>query len=148
MLDRQPRPLLVVGHEAGRLGIVGLRIDVETRDAEVRHVGRRPPVGAARGDHQPVDPLAQELLEMLPLALRIVGGVAHEHGDALVGEARLEPLHDRQGEAAEAVGGDHPDRQALAAVQACARSLGRKPSFERRIAHLARASRRAAGPGR
>ena len=62
------------------------------------------------------------------LALGVVGGVAHEDGDAAVGELALEPLHDRQGEAAEAVVGDQPDGEALAAMQAWARSFGRKPS--------------------
>ena len=93
-------------------------------------------VGAAGGDHDAVDALAEQLLDVALLALRIVGGVAHEDRDALVGEALLEPFHDRHGEAAEGVGGDHADGEALAAVQAWARSLGRKPSLQRSVAHL------------
>ena len=75
-------------------------------------------VGAAGGDHEAVDALAQQLVEMLALARRIVGGVAHE--DARCGCRRGAPpgLDDRHGEAAEAVVGDEPDGEALAAVQA------------------------------
>ena len=40
---------------------------------------------------------------MMGFALGIVGRVAHEDGDALVGHAFLEPLHDRHGETAEIV---------------------------------------------
>ena len=40
--------------------------------------------------------LPQQLVEMLPLARRIVGGVAHEDRDAVVGELLLERLDDRE----------------------------------------------------
>ena len=79
---------------------------------------RRALVGAPRGHHQPVDALAEQLVEMLALARRIVGGVAHEDGDALVGEPLLQRLDDREGEAAETVVGDDADGARLGAVQA------------------------------
>ena len=62
--------------------------------------------------------LPQKLVEMLALARRIVGGVAHEDGDALVGEPLLQRLDDREGEAAEAVVGDDADRARSGAMQA------------------------------
>ena len=55
---------------------------------------------------------------MLALARRIVGGVAHEDGDALVGEPLLQRLDDREGEAAETVVGDDADGARLGAMQA------------------------------
>ena len=78
----------------------------------------RSPVGAPGGDDDAVHALAEQRFDVLRLALRVVGGVAHEDRHATVGQALFEPLHDRHGEAAEAVGRNHPDRQALAAMQA------------------------------
>ena len=55
---------------------------------------------------------------MQRLALGIVGGVAHEDRHVPVGQALLQTFHDRHGEPAEAVGRNHSDGQALAAMQA------------------------------
>ena len=106
------------GSRRERVGIVGLGEDVDDRQAVGERPDRRALVGAARGHHQPVDALAQQLVEMLALARRIVGGVAHEDGDALVGEPLLERLDDREGEAAETVVGDDADGARLGAMQA------------------------------
>ena len=71
----------------------GRRPAKRRRGPACRDPARRagPAVGAARGDDEAVDALAEQLLDMLALALRIVGGVAHEDGDAAVGEAPRAP---------------------------------------------------------
>ena len=96
MLDRQPRAALVVGQQAKRVRVVGLREDIDDRQAARRRLDRRAPVGAPGGDDEAVDALAEQLLDMLALALRIVGGVAHEDAMPLVGERAPRALDDRE----------------------------------------------------
>ena len=55
---------------------------------------------------------------MAALAHGIVGGVAHEDGDAVIGQAPLERLDDRKREAAEAVIGENADRHRARPMQA------------------------------
>ena len=118
MLDREHRPALVVRQQAERAGIVGVGEDVDHGQPVGEGADRRPGVGAAGGHHQPVDALAQQLVEVLALAGRVVGGVAHEDGDALVGQPLLQRLDDRDGEAAEAVVRDDADGLRAGAAQA------------------------------
>ena len=47
---------------------------------------------------------------MALLSHGIVGGVAHEDGDAVIGQAPLERLDDRKREAAKAVVGENANR--------------------------------------
>src|SRR5581483_10043753 len=118
MLDGKHRAALVVGHEAVFIGVVDQRIDVEHRNPRRRHDQLRTQVGAAAGHHDAVDALADQRFDMLRLTHRIVGGVAHEDRHAAVGEAFLQPLHDRNRETAETVGRDQADGEAVAAMQA------------------------------
>ena len=118
VLDREHRPALVVRQQAERAGIVGVGEDVDHGQPVGERADRRPGVGAAGGHHQPVDALAQQLVEVLALAGRVVGGVAHEDGDALVGQPLLQRLDDRDGEAAEAVVRDDADGLRAGAAQA------------------------------
>ena len=118
VLDREHGAAFIVRQKAERVGIVGLGEDVDDRQAMRERADRQALVGAPRAHHQPVDALAHELVEMLALARRIVGGVAHEDGDALIGKPLLERLDDRQREAAETVVGDDADGARLGAMQA------------------------------
>ena len=77
---------------------------VEHRDAGPPHIETTPRIGAPARNHDAVDPLGEKGLDVLRLTLGIVGGVAHEDGDAAVGQALLQPFHDRDGEAAERIG--------------------------------------------
>ncbi len=117
VLGGEARALGVVGDEAEGVVVGAVREDEEDGQVAERHDDRRAAVGAAGGEDQAVDALAEELLDVLALAGGVVGGVAHEDADAAVGELALEPLHDRQGEAAEAVVGDQADGEALAAEE-------------------------------
>src|SRR6185437_8880450 len=118
MLDRQLGAALVVGQQRQRLRIVGVRENIDHREAAHMLTHARPLVRPAGGDHQPIDPLAEQLVEVSPLALRIVGGVAHEDGDAVVRQPILECLDDREREPPEAVVGEDADRHRLRPVQA------------------------------
>ena len=114
---------LIIGKEAACIGILDLRKDVDHRDvAGPRQL--RALVGAAGGDDDAVDPLAHELLDVMRLARRIIRGVAHEHRHAAVRQALLDAFHDRDGEAAERVGRDQADSQALAPMQALREIIG------------------------
>jgi hypothetical protein len=103
-------------------------------------VGERPDrhtlVGATRGDHQAVHPLAQQLVEMLALACGIVGRVAHEDGDALVGQPLFQRLDDRKGEPPEAVVGDDADGARLRPVQALRQVVGPIADLARDAHHV------------
>ena len=55
---------------------------------------------------------------MTALAHGIVGRVAHEDGDAVVGQAPLKRLDDRKREAAEAVVGENANRHRARPMQA------------------------------
>ena len=116
--DGELGPALVVGEEAERVGVVGLAEDVDDGEAVGEGADGGALVGAAGGDDEAVDALAEELVEVLALARGVVGGVAHEDGDAGVGEALLQRLDDRDGEAAEAVVGDDADGARARAAQA------------------------------
>ena len=131
MLDGQPRAALVVGDQRQRAVVVGLACrHRSTGRPGGQRADRRPLVGAAAGDHEAIDALAEQLVDMLPLARRIVGGVAHEDRDALVGELLLERLDDRQREPAEGVVGDdaRPSSSACGAGSAPDRWAGSRCS--------------------
>ena len=117
VVGREARALRVVGDEAEAVVVGAVREDEEGGQVAEGHADAGAAVGAAGGEDQAVDALAHQLLDVLALAGGIVGGVAHEDADAAVGELALEALHDRQGEAAEAVVGDEADGEALAAEQ-------------------------------
>ena len=116
--DRQSRAAFVVGQQAKRVRIVDMGKHVD--DGEAAHGGddRRALVDAPSGDDQSVDPLAEQLLEVAAFARRIVGGVAHEDGDAVIEQAPLQRLDDRKGETAETVGRQDTDRHRARAMQA------------------------------
>ena len=118
MADRKPRAALVVRQEAKRVGVLDLREHIDHRQAARGRLDRRAPVGPPRGDDEAVDALAEQLIDMPALAHGIVGGVAHEDGDAVIGQAPLERLDDRKREAAEAVVGENADRHRARPMQA------------------------------
>ena len=90
MAGSNPRAALIVRQEAKRVGVLDLREHIDHWQAERGWFDRSAPVGPPRGDHETVDALAQELIDVAALTHRIVGGVAHEHGDAMIGQAPLE----------------------------------------------------------
>ena len=55
---------------------------------------------------------------MAPLAQRIVGGVAHEDRHAMIEQAPLERLHDRESKPSETVVGQNADRHRPRPMQA------------------------------
>ena len=118
MADRKPRAALVVRQEAKRVGVLDLREHIDHRQAARGRLDRSAPVGPPRGDHETVNALAQELIDVAALAHGIVGGVAHEDGDAVIGQAPLERLDDRKREAAEAVIGENANRHRARPMQA------------------------------
>ena len=89
MLRRQHGAAFVVGNKAERVRPVRLRVDVEHRNIRIGELQRLPAVGTPAGDDDAVDALAEERVDMSPLALNIVGGVAHKHRHPLVGQALL-----------------------------------------------------------
>ena len=122
--DRELRAALVVGQQAERVGILDPRKHIDHRQAASRRLDRLAPVGAARRDDEAVDALAEQLLDVAALALGIVGGVAHEDRDAVIGQAPLHRLDDRKAEAAETVVREHADRHRARAVQALREIVG------------------------
>ena len=130
------RAALVVRQQRQRLRIVRLGEDVDHRQAVGEGADRHALVGAAGGDHQAIHPLAQQLVEMLALARRIVGRVAHEDGDALVGQPLLQRLDDRKSEPAETVVGDDADGARLRPVQALRQVVGPIADLARHAHHV------------
>jgi hypothetical protein len=61
------------------------------------------------GCDEAIDLTRAHRLEVDPLALRGVVGVGDQRGVALVGEALLDPAHDRREERVGEVGDDDPD---------------------------------------
>src|ERR1700722_18761659 len=118
MADGKPRATLVVRQKAKRVRVLDLREHIDNRQAARRRLDRSAPVGPPRGDHETVNPLAQELVDMAPLARGIVGGVAHEDGNAVIEQAPLERFDDRKGEPAEAVIRENADRHRARSMQA------------------------------
>ena len=94
VLDREHRAARVIGQDTQRSRVVHLREDVDHRQIVGAQIDRRTPVHPARSDHQPVDLFAQQLVETLLLARRVVGGVAHENRDTQISELTLERFDD------------------------------------------------------
>ncbi len=118
MADRKRRAPLVVRQEAQCVRILDPRKDVDHRQPASRGLDRLALVGAARGDDEAIDALAKQLIDVPALPHRVVGRIAHEDRDAVVGESPLQSRDDRKGEAAEAVVGENADRHRARAVQA------------------------------
>jgi hypothetical protein len=98
--------------------VIGLRKSIDHRHPGRSHVEHTAGIDATGGDHDSVDPLLKERLDVQHLPFRIVCGIAHEDRDAAVGEVLLQPLHDGDAKAAEIVVGDEPNGEGLAAMQA------------------------------
>ena len=124
VLHGQDRTALVVWNQGQRVGVVRLRKDVNHREPMDRRADGGAPVGTSCRDHEAVDALAEKLVQMLALARGIVGGIAHENRDPLVGQTFLERLDDREGEPSEAVVGDDADGSRSGAVQALGQIVG------------------------
>ena len=92
MADRNLCAGLVVWEEAEGVGIFDPRIHLDDRQTEAAGMIEFAAVGPARGDHEAVDGLADELIDVPPLAHRIISGVAHEDSDAVIEQALLEGL--------------------------------------------------------
>ena len=124
--DRELRAALVVRQQAEGLGVLDAAEHVDDRQARRRGLDRFAPVDAARGHDEAVDPLAEQLIDVPPLARRIVGGVAHEDRDALIEQPPLDRRDDRKAEPAETVGRDdaRPSSTARDAGSARGRSAG------------------------
>ena len=69
--------------------IVALREDIDHRQVVLAEIDGRAAVDAACGDHQAINPLAEQLIEVLALTHRVVGRVAHEQPDATIRELKL-----------------------------------------------------------
>ena len=68
VLHGKLRAAFVVRQQAERVRVLDLGEDVDDREAAGGRHDRRALVGAARGDDQPVDALAEQLFDMPPLA--------------------------------------------------------------------------------
>ena len=132
MADRKPRAALVVRQEAERVGVLDLREHIDHRQAARGRLDRRALIGPSRGDHEPINALAQELSNVVPLARGIVGRVAHEDGDAIIEQASLQRLDDRKREPAEAVIGENANRHRARPMQALRQILRAIPNGFRR----------------
>ena len=118
MTDGEPCAAFVVRQKAERVLILDLREHVDHRQAARGRLDRGAPVGPPRGDHETVDPLAEKLIDMAPLAQRVVGGVAHEDRHAMIEQAPLERLDDRESKPSETVVGKDADRHRPRPMQA------------------------------
>ena len=87
--DRKSGAALVIRQEAERIRVLDLREHVDHRQPTRGGFDRRASVGPPRGEDKAIDPFAEELIDMAPLARGIVGRVAHEDGNALIEEAPL-----------------------------------------------------------
>ena len=101
--DGKPCAPLVVRQEAKRVGVLYLREHIDDGQTARGRFNRRASVGPPCSDHETVNALAQELSDVALLAHGIVGGVAHENGDAVIEQTPFERLDDRKREASEAV---------------------------------------------
>ncbi len=90
MSDRKRRSALVVRKKAKRVRVVDPGEGVDHRQAPRRRLDRLSAIGAPRGDDEFVDALSQQLIDVAPLARRIVSGVAHEDGDPAIEQASLD----------------------------------------------------------
>ena len=105
MLDAEHRAAFVIGEQAEGFRVVCLREDIDDRQIVGAKIDGGTPIRAPRGDDQTVNLLPEQLVEVLTLARRVVGRVAHEDRDAVVGELSFERFENRQREASEAVVG-------------------------------------------
>ena len=70
MADGEPCAALVVRQEAKRVRVLDLREHIDHRQAARGRFDGVAPVGAARGDDEAVDALAEQLIDVAPLAQR------------------------------------------------------------------------------
>src|SRR5665213_355558 len=73
-------------------------------------------ISSPRSNHEAINALTQKLIKMLSLSLWVVGGVAHEHCNALCGQAFFQGFKYRKTEPAKAIIGDHTNRHRLGAM--------------------------------
>ena len=67
-LTASAAPPLSSGSRHKRVGAFDLRVNIDDRQAARDRLDRLAPVGAARGDDEAVDALAEQLLDVPPLA--------------------------------------------------------------------------------
>ena len=118
MADSELRAAFVVRKQAEGVRVLDPAENIDHREAGRCGFDRLAPVDAPRGYDESVDPLAEQLIDVPPLARRIVGGVAYEDRDAVIGQAPLDRRDDREAEPAEAVGREDPDSHRARAMQA------------------------------
>src|SRR5262249_1171528 len=95
VLSRQCGATLIVGQEAIGVRVVDPREHMDQWYVARRDHKRFAHVGPPRRNHDAVDAFSNKLFDVPRLALVIVSGIGHEYGDAAVGEAFLQSLHDR-----------------------------------------------------
>ena len=119
---------LVIGQKATRIDVFDLRknVDYRYRAGTNQFLAF---VGAACGDYNAVRSFAHELLDVAGLSRRVVRGVAHEHRHVAVGEALFDSFHDGARKAAERVGGNQTNRQAVTPMQALGEIVRLIPEF-------------------
>ena len=118
MPDCELRAALVVRQQAERVGVLHAGEHVDHRQAAHGGLDRFAPIDPPRRHDESVDPFAEQLIDVPPLAQRIVGGVAHEDGDAVIEQAPLDRCDDRKAEPAEAVGREDADGHRTRPMQA------------------------------
>ena len=122
--DGEDCPAFVVRHDAKSLRILDARENIDDREARRDGLDRFAPVDAPGGDHETIDALAEQLVDMAPLARRIVGGVAHEDRNAVIEHAPLDCGDDWKAEPAKAVGRENPNGHRPSAMQALGEVVG------------------------
>src|SRR5262249_40493143 len=105
VLDAEHRSSLIVGEQTKGFGVVRLREDINHRQVVSAEIDRWTPVSAPCSDHQAVNLLPEQLVEMLTFARRVVGSVAHEHCDAVVRKLPFEGFENRQRETTKTIVG-------------------------------------------
>ena len=103
MLDAEHGAAFVVGEQAEGFRVVCLREDIDNRQIVGAKIDRGTSIRAPRSDDQTVNLLPEQLVEVLTLARRVVGRVAHKDRDAVVRELSFERFDNRQRKASETV---------------------------------------------
>ncbi len=121
MPDGQRAALLVIGDQGQLSRVLRLGHHVDHRDRQASR-DRWPRVGAPSGDDDAVHLAGQQRAHVVLLPDRVAPAVAEQGGHLALAQCVLRAEHDRDGEPAEAVRGDQPDRVAAAGQQ----SLGQQ----------------------
>src|SRR5665213_2321757 len=107
---------LVIRQQRMRIIFISMSEHINHRQAMSEAAIRCTVISTPRSNHEAINALAQKLIKMLALTLWVVGGVAHEHRNALCGQAFFQGFKYRKTEPTKAVIRDHTNRHRLGAM--------------------------------